>query len=94
MLVYKIKLLGLGKMAEFHCLDFQDKSRELGDEMGGGYSFASGASIGSTMFLLVMVIFLKGIFADLFLLEAYIPSICICVFLLLTNIPIKPYVPY
>lgn len=42
----------------------------------GGYSFARGVSIGRSMFLLVMVVFLKGIFVDLFLLKAYIPGIC------------------
>lgn len=37
--------------------------------MEGSYSFASCAIIGNSMFLLVMVIFLKGIFADLFYLK-------------------------
>lgn len=45
--------------------------------MGGWSFFASGANIGRSMFLLVMGIFLKGIFADLLLFRAHIPSICI-----------------
>lgn len=38
----------------------------------GSHSFASGVSIGRSAFLLVMILFLKGIF----LYKAYIPSIC------------------
>lgn len=33
--ISKIKLLCLGKMTELHCLNFQDNSREVADEMGG-----------------------------------------------------------
>lgn len=36
------------------------------------HSFASGVSIGRSMFLLVTILFLKGVF----LYKAYIPSIC------------------
>lgn len=39
--------------------------------MGGGHSFASGARIGGSMFLLVMGIFLKDSFAGLLLLSIY-----------------------
>lgn len=51
----------------------------------GGHSFTSGASVGRGMFLLVMGIFPRGTFADLFLLRAYIPSICKYLCLLLTD---------
>lgn len=53
----------------------------------GGHSFTSGASVGRSMFLLVMEIFPRGTFAHLLLLRAYIflISVNICVFLLFTD---------